>query len=208
MRFALAFVCALAVSANAFAQQTPATPPDPDRMSRDALETEVRDSRAYLQNGGVRTARPAGCTGPEYRQLDFWIGEWDVSPAGSTMVLAESTIRPLDQGCSIFEEWRPFASAGGHSLSSFDSSDGAWHQEWIDGNGQRTPFVGRFEDGAMRLDNLGPIPPGQPANLRRRMSYQQIDTNTVRQWGERFDDATQAWVVTWDFTYRRRPGTR
>ena len=67
---------------------------------------------------------------------------------------------------------------------------------------------GRFEDGVMRLDNLGPIPPGQPANLRRRMNYQQIDADTVRQWGERFDEPTQSWVVAWEFMYRRRPGTR
>jgi hypothetical protein len=143
---------------------------------------------------------------PQQRQLDFWLGEWDVSPAGQDIVVAESTIRTLDQGCSILEEWRPFASAGGHSISSYDQRDGAWHQEWVDGSGQRTPFVGHFQDGVMRLDNLGPPPSEAPANLRRRMNYQRLDDNTVRQWGERFDDQQQRWIVTWDFTYRRRPG--
>jgi hypothetical protein len=205
------FVAALAIAllfAPATTAQTPPQLPDPDRMSRAALQAEVRAARPYLQFGGVNAGRPAGCVTPEHRQLDFWIGEWDVSPAGSTMVVAESTIRPLDQGCSIFEEWRPFAGAGGHSISSFDGADGAWHQEWVDGNGQRTPFVGRFADGVMRLDNLAAPPPNAPSGLRRRMNYQAIDANTVRQWGEQYDAASQGWVVTWDFTYRRRAGTR
>jgi len=208
MRLHTAVLAAALMLAPAVLAQTPPAPPDPDRMSRDALENEVRAARPYLQFGGVNTARPPGCTAPEYRQFDFWIGEWDVSPAGSAMVIAESTIRPLDQGCSIFEEWRPFASAGGHSISSYDSTDGAWHQEWVDGNGRRTPFSGGFENGVMYLDNLGPPPPNASPGLRRRMNYQRIDEDTVRQWGEQFDEASQSWVVTWDFTYRRRPGTR
>lgn len=203
-----AFAAALCLAPLALAQTPPAPPSNPARMSRSALEAEVRATRPLVRNGAVSTNRGTGCAEPEYRQLDFWIGEWDVSPAGADMVIAESTIRSLDQGCSIFEEWRPFASAGGHSISSYDRTDSAWHQEWVDGSGNRTPFVGRFEDGAMKLDNHGPVPPGAPANLRRRMNYQQIDADTVRQWGEQFDEATQAWVVTWDLTYRRRTGTR
>jgi hypothetical protein len=208
MRSALLLALALGWAANATAQQAQASPPDPARMSRRALEAEVMAARPYIQNGGVNAARTPGCSAPEARQLDFWVGEWDVSPPGSAMVVAESTIRAVDQGCSILEEWRPFAGAGGHSISSYDRNDSSWHQEWVDGTGQRTVFKGSLVDDAMRLDNLSPPPQGAPANLRRRMNYQQIDANTVRQWGERFDETTQQWVVAWDFTYRRRAGTR
>lgn len=204
----LILAVALGAAPSLAAAQQAATPPAPSRMSRSALEAEVAAARPYIENGGVNVARPPGCVAPEHHQLDFWIGDWDVSPAGATMVIAESTIRPLDGGCSILEEWRPFAGAGGHSISSYDRNDSAWHQEWMDGTGARTTFLGHFEEGAMRLNNLAPPPPGAPANLRRRMSYQQIDADTVRQWGERFNEQTQQWVVTWDFTYRRRPGSR
>jgi hypothetical protein len=200
------FAAALLALAASAAAQTP-NPPDPDRMSRAALAAEVAAQRPLIQNGGVQPSRPTGCTAPEHRQLDFWIGEWDVSPAGSDMVVAESTIRALDQGCSIFEEWRPFQGPSGHSLSDYDPLTQKWHQTWIDSAGVRTLFTGAFENGAMALDYDTAPPAGQPQG-RRRMSYQQIDANTVRQWGARFNDATGAWDVTWDLTYKRRAGTR
>lgn len=205
MKRQLLSLALLALATNA-AAQTP-TPPDPDRMSRQALEDEVRAQRPFIQNGGVQPSRPDGCTAPEHRQLDFWIGEWDVFAPGSDMVLAESTIRALDQGCVIFEEWRPFQGASGHSLSDYDPLTQKWHQTWIDSSGVRTLFTGAFENGAMGLDYDTPPPAGQ-AEGRRRMSYQQIDANTVRQWGARFNDATQQWDVVWDLTYKRRAGTR
>lgn len=193
----------LALGSSAAAQ----TPPDPDHMSRQALADEVRAQRPLIQNGGVEPSRSQGCTAPEHRQLDFWIGEWDVSPTGADMVVAESTIRPLDQGCSIFEEWRPFQGPGGHSLSDYDPTTQKWHQTWIDSAGVRTLFTGAFEGGVMGLDYDTAAPAGQPQG-RRRMSYQQIDADTVRQWGARFNEATQNWDIIWDLTYKRRAGTR
>jgi hypothetical protein len=209
MRHALLAALVLAMTPTALAQTAqPAPRPAPNTMSRAALEAEVAAARPFLRNGGVNSQMGPGCTSPENHQLDFWIGEWDVSPAGSEMRVAQSTIRSLDQGCSIFEEWRPFASGGGHSISSYDSTDQTWHQEWIDATGARTPFQGSFDNGVMRLNNLAAPPAGAPANLRRRMNYQQIDANTVRQWGERYNDATQHWDETWAFVYHRRAGTR
>lgn len=206
MRTLLFAAALLACSAHA-AAQAPSPPPEPRSMSRAALEAEVAAQRPLIQNGGVQPSRPAGCTAPEHRQLDFWLGEWDVSPTGSDMVAAESSIRALDQGCSVFEEWRPFQGPSGHSLSDYDSVTGKWHQTWIDGAGTRTLFTGAFENDVMALDYDSPPPAGQPPS-RRRMSYQQVDANTVRQWGARFNEATQTWDVLWDYTYKRRAGTR
>lgn len=205
----LIFAAALAlIPAMAAAQQAPtAQPPVPRTMSRSALEAEVTRLRTITQNGAVLPAPATGCLAAENHQLDFWIGEWTVSAPNSDLVVAESTIRPLNGGCMIFEEWRPFQGPGGHSISSYDASDRAWHQEWVDGAGARTPFKGAFANGVMALDNLGPVPQGAPANLRRRMSYTRIDDNTVRQFGERFNETTQHWDVQWDLIYKRRPGT-
>ncbi len=81
-----------------------------------------------------------------------------------------------------------------------------WHQEYVGAGGFRTPYSGTFEDGVMRLENRNPPPANSPPGFRRRMNFQQIDANTVRQWGEAFRDGQ--WTVAWDLTYRRRAGTR
>jgi len=188
----------------ALAQQQQA-PPAPQDMSRRALIEELTTLRAIVQGGAVRPQRPPGCTAPEHRQLDFWLGEWDVSPsATSSVIVAESSITAHEQGCVVMEHWRPLRAGHGRSMNSYDAADGAWHQMWVDSNGRRTAFRGAFADGVMRLDVTNAAP-GAP---RTRMSYQALDANTVRQWGEQFDAASGAWTLTWEFIYRRRANTR
>lgn len=177
--------------------------PAPGAMRRAALEEEVVRLRALVQGGAVIPARPAGCTSAESRGFDFWLGEWDVSPGQSSVIIAESTITLHDQGCVIIEHWRPFRSAHGHSLNIYDATDGKWHQTWAAASGVRTEYAGALDgEGVMRLDNLTPQP-GAPAT-RERMNFQSLDDNSVRQWGESFDEAEQRWVLTWSFVYRRR----
>lgn len=200
-------------AAPALAQTAPPTqpqqPPAVESMNRQQLRDEVTRLRAIVQGGAVRAQRPAGCTSAEHRQFDFWVGEWDVMPSGGSgqTIIAESSITLIDQGCVIMEEWRPFRGAHGHSLNMYDTADSKWHQTWMAASGLRTEYAGTFENGAMYLDALTPLP-GVPANARSRMNFQQVDANTVRQWGEQFDDAAQRWNVTWDLTYRRRANSR
>lgn len=196
-------VLALPLTAHAQTAQQQAQPA-PSSMRRQALEDEVARSRAIIQGGAVMPSRPAGCAGAESRQFDFWLGEWDVSPGQSTVVVAESVIAAHDQGCVILENWRPFRNAHGHSINSYDATDGKWHQTWVDASGTRTEYSGSVDaEGVMRLDNLSPPRPGAPQG-RQRMNLQRIDADTVRQWGEAYDEAQQSWNTTWAFTYRRR----
>ena len=203
---ALLAALALASPRMAVAQsaQHPQAAPAPDSMRRQALESEVTRARAIIQGGAVLPQRPAGCISAESRQFDFWLGEWDVSPGESAVLIAESTITLHDQGCVILENWRPFRNAHGHSINVYDATDGKWHQTWADASGRRTEYAGSIDsEGVMRLDNFGPPQPGAPPT-RQRMNFQRIDENTVRQWGETFDAEQQAWSTTWSFTYRRR----
>ncbi|MEQ1619325.1 MAG: hypothetical protein ABL883_13395 [Terricaulis sp.] len=212
MSRALALVLVLAtlpVSAMAQPLQPP-QPLAPDAMSRQQLRDEVARLRAVVQGRAVLPQRPSGCTSAETRVFDFWLGEWDVSPTGSTsgVTTAESSITLHDQGCVILEHWRPFGGGHGHSINGYDASDGKWHQTWIDSNGQRTEFVGATDaEGVLRFDVLGPPQQGQPLGARR-MNFQRIDANTVRQWGDLSPESGGELVVEWDFTYRRRAGTR
>ncbi|GAN00491.1 hypothetical protein U91I_04157 [alpha proteobacterium U9-1i] len=210
-RFAIFLLASAAFTATpALAQQQAQQPPAVERMSRQDLRDEVTRLRGYVNNGAVQPSRPTGCVAAENRQFDFWVGEWDVSPTGvqNPMTIGENTISLHEQGCVIMEYWRPFAGPHGHSINSYDATDQKWHQTWADATGRRTEYGGTFQDGVMRLDMENPPPgPNGAAPQRQRMNFQALDANTVRQWGETFDPATNAWTVTWDLTYRRRPGT-
>ena len=203
--FSLAFI-AMSGAASAQQAQQPA-PPDPGRMSRQELRDELTQLRAIVGNGAVRPFRPAGCTSYESRQFDFWLGEWDVSGTGTQAVVAESSISVRDQGCVIMEEWRPLRGGHGHSINFYDPTDQKWHQTWGAASGTFARYAGSFADGVMRLENLSGAPGASPGT-RARMNFQALDENTVRQWGEQHDAASDTWTTQWDLTYRRRPGTR
>lgn len=179
-------------------------------MNRQELREEVTRLRRLVQGRAVLPQRPPGCTSAESRQFDFWLGEWEVSPtvATSGATIAESSITLHDQGCVIIEHWRPFGGGHGHSINVFDATDNKWHQTWADSNGQRTEFAGAVDaERVLRLDVLGPPQQGQPPG-HRRMNFQRIDADTVRQWGDLQPEAGGDLVIEWDFTYRRRAGTR
>lgn len=210
MRFLIAAAGLLlaSVAPGAGSAQTAPSPPqqvEPGAMERDALEAEVTRSRSIIRGGAVFPRRPDGCGSPESRQFDFWIGDWDVSPGQSPVIVADSVIRLEDQGCVILENWRPFRDAHGHSITTYDAAAGKWRQSWADAGGTITQYAGvQDADGVIRLENLGPGPEdGRPAE-KRRMNFARTDENTVRQWGELYDEATQTWKTEWSFTYRRR----
>lgn len=203
----LMLIAALALTPTAvIAQQQQ---PSPESMSRQQLRNEVTRLRAIVQGRAVMPQRPAGCTSPESRQFDFWLGEWDVGPSGSTSgaTIAESSITLADQGCVIIEHWRPFGGAHGHSLNMYDPTTQSWHQTWMAAAPLRTEYRGAFSNGVMSFEALTPLP-GVPDGARSRMNFQAVDANTVRQWGEQLNSGAQEWVITWDLTYRRRTGTR
>lgn len=198
---------AFAVATGAAAQTAAPASPDPAKMSRADLESELVRLRLLEANGAVVQRRPAGCTAPENRQFDFWLGEWDVSNSGTTALVAESSITLADQGCVILEYWRPFQGASGHSINGYDAVAKEWRQTWIDATGRITPYGGTVQNGTLFMDDRSNPSPASAQFKKRRMNFRPIDPNTVRQWGEGWDEAKQAWVVTWDLTYRRRAGT-
>lgn len=175
---------------------------------REELESELTRLRTLASNGAVVRQRPAGCIERESRQFDFWLGEWDVSQTGKTEIIAESSITLADQGCVILEAWRPFQGASGHSINGYDRQAKEWKQTWIDATGRITPYGGTMQDGTLIMDDRGSQPSTNPKITKSRMNFRKIDESSVRQWGEGWDSAAKNWIVTWDLTYHRRPGSR
>jgi hypothetical protein len=190
----------LLLSSEAVAQQAngAAQSPAPRTMSRRDLESEVSTLRSIVQNGAVVAQRPARCSSTEDRQFDFWVGEWDVAGTGHRAIVAESTVTLADEDCLVLEHWRPFRYGHAHSISVYDHANRHWRQYYAGAGIGPIEYTGALDpEGVLRFDIDGSSP-------RKRMNYQRIDANTVRQWGEQYDDATHAWTTTWDLTYRRR----
>lgn len=156
---------------------------------------------AVLQTAATPPASPSppSCAAPEYAQLDFWVGEWEVRPFAGGAFVAKSRIEKLYGGCAIREHWMPFKGGGGGSLSLYDRQLGAWHQSWVDSSGSRVEFTGGMRGEAMVLTGLWRgVANGKDGLVRMTYTREQAG---VRQLGEVSTDGGRTWGPSFDFLY-------
>ncbi|QDZ08705.1 hypothetical protein FPZ24_15540 [Sphingomonas panacisoli] len=145
---------------------------------------------------------PAPCTSAERKQLDFWVGKWDVYPTGGQKLVAHSLIEKLYDGCAIRENWMPLKGTDGGSLSAYDPKTRKWHQTWVDASGATVKFDGGWDGSKMVIDGMWAdvLGPGKDAIVR--MSYWRQADGSVRQVGVTTVDAGKTWQPSFDFTYK------
>ncbi len=142
-----------------------------------------------------QNAKP--CTAAsEYRQLDFWLGEWDVERAGQK--IARSSIQIILEECVIFENFYAFNGYSGKSFSVWNARDKHWEQHYADTSGAIRSFTGSLAGDRMVFFRRGQ---GQGVT---RMTYVREGPDKVRQLVEVSTDGEKTWSVGFDGLYVRR----
>jgi len=76
---------------------------------------------------------PAACRVTEVsRNLDFWVGDWDVYVGRD--LAGRDTVELILDGCAVTERWNGGAGDQGMSLFAFDARKDLWVQNWITSN--------------------------------------------------------------------------
>ena len=149
------------------------------------------------------TAAPqaAPCSTAEYRQFDFWIGDWEVRrPDGR--VVGHNKIEPALNGCTLVEQWTSTGNSRGTSLNFYDSASRQWHQTWIDNSGSPIYLNGGLSDGKMVLESQTKNAQGQ--NVHHRITWTPLEGGGVRQHWESSSDGARTWTTLFDGQYRKR----
>lgn len=147
-------------------------------------------------------AAPAPCAGPEHRQFDFWLGEWEVTGAKGNKA-GTNRIQAINGGCALREEWTGATGFTGTSLNAFDASSGRWHQTWVGSDGLLLMLDGGLRDGAMELAGTTRGLDGTVTRHRIRWTPLGGTPVTVRQLWETSGDEGKTWTVAFDGRYRR-----
>jgi len=142
-------------------------------------------------------ADPTPCATPEYRQFDFWLGEWEVrTPDGKRA--GANTIRRTLGGCVLQENWRGAGGHNGTSYNIYDASRRRWHQTWVDDDGLLLQLDGTFSDGRMTL--AGETVDSTGKQVKQRISWERLEGGKVRQRWESSPDG-EAWKVEFEGIY-------
>lgn len=143
-------------------------------------------------NSAQAAAKPKAppCSGPEYRQFDFWLGDWSVSsPAGKKQ--GENRVVSLLNGCVIQENWVGEQGSVGHSYNMYSNRDEQWHQTWVDNQGLLLQLAGGIQDGKMVMRGTLNGPDGKP--VLHEISWEPIEGGKVRQHWRASKDGGETW---------------
>jgi hypothetical protein len=140
---------------------------------------------------------PARCTADEYRQFDFWIGEWVVRNAEGNE-LGRNTITSIANGCGLLENWVGAGGGSGMSLNAYEH--GRWTQRWV-GAGTNLWLEGGLDaDGNMVMTATAPrmTPRGEVLD---RISWSPLEDGRVLQAWDVSTDEGASWTRTFEGYY-------
>ncbi len=141
---------------------------------------------------------PSPCSAPEYRQFDFWIGDWDVFDAGDAKPSMWIQVEKILDGCVLKETYRDVTGMMGQSFNVYDASRKVWHQTWVTNRGQLLVLEGGMEKGRMVLRAIETTKQG-PVEWRAFWSPQGVE---VRETAETSADGGKTWKQKFDIVFR------
>ncbi|MBP9739891.1 MAG: nuclear transport factor 2 family protein [Chitinophagaceae bacterium] len=148
------------------------------------------------------------CSNPAYRQFDFWIGDWDAFGINGTKA-GNSKISLILDSCIVLEEWVSATTNNnfrysGKSYNTYNNSLKQWQQTWVDNIGNTTFFTKGIYSNNSILYLTEPFEFIKDSMAIRKLSFFNINANTVRQLGEISKDNGRTWVTEYDLEYRRK----
>jgi hypothetical protein len=140
----------------------------------------------------------APCQTAEFRQFDFWIGDWAVqNPAGQK--IGDNLVTREQDGCLLVEHWKSGRGIEtGTSFNYYDIRDTKFHQIYFDNSGNAgayPPMAGGLVDNKMVMitdEKVSPV---------FRWTWYVISPGKVRQMAEQSKDGQKTWQIVWDSTY-------
>jgi hypothetical protein len=152
-------------------------------------------------------AQPPPCSGPEYRQLDFWVGDWDAEfalPAGKTGHAVNRITRSEFGDCVIAEHFEQ-ADIGfvGASFSTYDRLKKKWVQTWVDNGGGYITLIGGPVEGQPYGFELVTVDPRGPQATFSRMIWQDVKADSFT-WRWQARQADGSYADSWVIDYKRR----
>lgn len=159
-------------------------------------------SVAEAQNGKLP------CSRPEYRQFDFWIGEWEAFGVNGKKA-GDSKISLILDSCIILEEWTSTSIQqglryAGKSFNTYNAATKQWQQTWVDNAGGTNEYMqGKFENNRIVFSST-PFKFSKDSMAVRKMTFTNLSPEKLRQHGEISKDNGITWATEYDLEYRRK----
>jgi len=165
-------------------------------------------STALAQSSSAAAPQATPCSTAEYRQLDFWVGDWVAKweNADGTKGSGKNHITKDEVGnCVITEHFSDDdGSTKGFSISMYVKPANEWRQTWMDNQGGYFNFFGGpklYPDADFVFELFGRNGKG-PNSMR--MAFQDVKADSFT-WRWQAKKAEEPWRDLWVIHYTRAP---
>ena len=137
----------------------------------------------------------------QFREFDFWVGEWDVHTADGKLA-GRNVIKSAERGCVLIENWTGAGGSTGTSMNYLDKETDEWVQLWTDASGSQILIRGGLTDQGMLLEGkIHYVSNGVTAPFRGLWTPQ--PDGRVRQFFEQYDNDEESWKPWFEGFYSR-----
>ncbi len=143
-----------------------------------------------------------GCTAKEYRQFDFWLGDWDVYNATGKKV-GENKIVLMQDSCALQESWTSGIQTG-TSYSYYNANDKTWSQVYIDNTGNILELKGKYKNERMILKSKPAVNPKSKKSTQNVITWFQDDSGFVHQKWDIVNSKDSVVAVAFDGIYKKK----
>ena len=121
--------------------------------------------------GSVRSSaqapKPSPCSAAEYRQFDFFLGDWDgFDLENPDLRVARNRVTRILDGCVLLEDYQGTDGSHGESFTIYDASRKVWHQTWATNRGALLVIEGRMQGNEIVLIGSDRTPEGKERLVR------------------------------------------
>jgi ketosteroid isomerase-like protein len=160
------------------------------------------DGFAHHPVAAAEAAKSSACLAPQYREFDFWIGDWnafDVSDPNT--IVARTKVEKILDGCVLFENYEGATGLNGRSFTTYDESRKAWRQSWVTNRGQFLQLDGNGNADEMVLTGADQTTNGNERQVRG--TWKSVG-RSVRETAVTSTDGGKTWKPWFDLLFRPR----
>ncbi|MFN3214522.1 MAG: hypothetical protein ACE37M_15565 [Henriciella sp.] len=156
---------------------------------------------AMAQDADPAPTPPPPCSQDEFKQFDFWLGDWEVTTSKG-VVAGTNKITREEAGCLILETWKSANGGTGQSYNYYNPATEKWRQVWVSPGLMIDYEGGLTESGSMKLVGTVTYTASKLA-ADFTGEWTPNEDGTVTQHFEQFDAETGEWNPWFTGTYTR-----
>jgi hypothetical protein len=160
----------------------------------------VQGARGQTQ-ANQSAASSAPCSSPEYRQMDFWVGDWEVYDAKGELQ-GYNLVEKVLGGCALREYYIDVGGLKATSFSMYDFTRKVWNQTYISTRGTLLPIEGYLQGKNMILTGMH-VSSDDGRWALHRMMWTPKDDGTAYQLWDFSRDGGKTWAIIYEGFLRK-----